>query len=309
MENQLPARELTVSVIMPAYRAAKTICRAIDSILAQTYPVDEILVIDDESPEDLAEVLRGYGDRVRLFRQPRGGAAAARNRGIDISSGDLVTFLDSDDQWLPETVALGVEVFRKCPDVGLVVGRYILQNSSTGEVQGTAGPQLAWCGRRLNVERPRLLEYARATSTGSLIIRRSLLGQNRFDETLTTAEDRDLWLRLLAGGTVFFLSNTLNRVFLRDDSLSHKNLDVDCRCMMRVIERYSDLLGAANCRREKSYVHFRWALGLPGGWSALVHWAQSVRLWPLPYRRGQVRYRMARLRALVAIVRRWGRSA
>lgn len=309
MENQLNPRELTVSVIMPAYRAAGTICRAIDSILAQTYPVHEILVIDDESPEDLAQVLGGYGDRLKLFRKPRGGAAAARNHGIDIASGDLVTFLDSDDQWLPETVALGVDVFRKWPEVGIVVGRYILQNSSTGEVQGTAGPQLSWCGRPLNVERSRLLEFARATSTGSLIIRRGLLGQHRFDETLTTAEDRDLWLRLLAGGTAFFLSDTLNRVFLRDDSLSHNNLDVDCRCMMRVIDRYSGLLGSANCRREKSHVHFRWAQGLPGGWHALKHWARSVWLWPLPYGQAQVRYRMARLRALVAIIRRWGRPA
>ncbi len=307
MNHPLPTEEPTVSVIMPAYRAAATICRAIDSILAQSYPAHEILVIDDESPEDLEQVLRKYGDRVKLLRQPRGGVAAARNRGLDIATGDLVAFLDSDDEWLPGRLALGVDVLKKWPDVGLVVSGFVWVNCDTGAEGGTGGPPLDWCNRPVRVENSRLLQLAKSTHTGSITIRRSLLGQLRFDTTLTTAEDRDLWLRLLAIGTAYFVPDIQSRVFSRADSLSNRDIDVDCRCMLRVIDRYAGLLSASDYRRERSYVYLRWARGLPGRWRALAYWTRSVWLWPLPYGRGLVTYRMVRLRVLFSIIMRRGR--
>ncbi len=80
----------TVSVIIPAYRAAHTINRAIDSPLTQTRLPDEVLVVDDGSPDDLAAPLSRYGERVRLIRKPNGGAASPRNLGIERSRGELV---------------------------------------------------------------------------------------------------------------------------------------------------------------------------------------------------------------------------
>lgn len=150
-----------------------------------------------------------------------------------------------------------------------------------------------------------LLEYARVTSTPTVVVRRSLLQEHRFDVSLATAEDRDLWLRLLAAAEVFFLSTPLCIVHLRSDSLSHGDIDLDCTCMLRVIDRYRGLLGPRQARRERSYVHYKWAGGLPGGWSALVQLVRAVWLWPWPYARDRTRCRFARPRALVAILRRW----
>jgi polysaccharide pyruvyl transferase WcaK-like protein/glycosyltransferase involved in cell wall biosynthesis len=299
-----PQQTPSVSVVIPAYRAAATICRAIDSVLAQTTPPAEILVVDDESPDDLASVLAPYGDRVKLIRQTRGGASAARNRGMESASGDLVAFLDADDQWTPDKLQRCVQAFLDYPKVGIVASRYVLRDPDEQTVR-TAGPELDWCDRPIRASGPTLLEFAKATSTPTVMARRELLQQHRFDVALTTAEDRDLWLRLLAAGDAYFVSEPLCIVHLRGDSLSHGNIDVDCTCMLRVIDRYRHLLGPLNARRERSYVNFKWASGLPGGSRALGRWLRCVWLWPLPYSRNRTRCRFARLRALAAILRRW----
>jgi len=308
MTNSTRAQPLTVSVVIPAYRAAATICRAIESVLDQTCPARGILVIDDESPEDLAAVLARYGDRVTLIRQSRGGAAAARNHGIQRATSDLVAFLDADDKWTADKLERCVHVLQEHPDVGMVASQYILQSPADQAVR-IAGPPAAWCDRPLQASGPMLLEYAKSTSTPTVVVRRGLLDQHRFDVTLTTAEDRDLWVRLLAASQAYFLAAPLCIVYLRGDSLSHGNIDVDCGCMLRVIDRYRGLLGPLHARRERSYVHFKWAVGLPGGWRAVGQLARAVWLWPLPYSRERTRSQFARLRALVAILRRWGVSA
>src|SRR4051794_23797374 len=120
----------SVSVVIPAFRAARTIGRAIDSVLAQTYPASELLVVDDGSPDDLAAAVEPYGDRVTFIRKPNGGAASARNLGVDRSQGDLVAFLDADDYWEPHNLARQVEILGQ-PDVGLPASRYFEQPPGT----------------------------------------------------------------------------------------------------------------------------------------------------------------------------------
>src|SRR5947209_192198 len=90
-----------VSTVIPAYNASGTILRAIESVLAQTRPPDEILVIDDGSTEDLSLTLEPFRACVTLIRKPNGGAASARNLGLDLSRGDYIAFLDADDYWEP----------------------------------------------------------------------------------------------------------------------------------------------------------------------------------------------------------------
>lgn len=297
------AARLQVSVVIPAYKAAATIRRAIDSVLAQTSRADEIIVVDDDSPEDHGPVLESYGSKVTYIRQPRGGAAAARNRGIAAATGDLIAFLDADDEWTPTKLAECQAVFARHPGVGVVASRYVLRDDC-GLPDETAGPKPEWCGRPVKVAGGELLDFAKATSTPTVVARREWLAGDRFDTTLTTAEDRDLWVRLLCRGDAYFIESPQCIVHVRSDSLSNGNVDVDCRCMLRVIERYQSRIGRLNAFREKSYVHYRWSLGLPAGWQALKHWALSALLWPLPYSSRRVRSRLARPRALLSIVRR-----
>lgn len=99
--NSLPK----VSVVIPAYNAAATIEKTLDSILAQTIAVGEIIVVDDGSSDATCEIVARYGDQVRVISQANAGPAAARNHGIRESQFDWIALLDADDTWLPEKLA------------------------------------------------------------------------------------------------------------------------------------------------------------------------------------------------------------
>ncbi len=104
-----------VSVIIPAYNRAHTVVETIDSVRRQTYPNIEIIVVDDGSVDDTQEVLGRYGSRIRNIHQENAGQMAARNRGIREACGEIITFLDSDDLWLPTCVERHVGVLQKAP--------------------------------------------------------------------------------------------------------------------------------------------------------------------------------------------------
>jgi glycosyltransferase involved in cell wall biosynthesis len=89
------------SVIIPAYNSAATLTRAVESVLAQSWPAHEIIVIDDGSIDDTLCVARGFGDRVRVIHQPNAGVSTARNRGAEAATGDWLAFLDADDWYYP----------------------------------------------------------------------------------------------------------------------------------------------------------------------------------------------------------------
>jgi glycosyltransferase involved in cell wall biosynthesis len=110
--------EPSVSVVIPAFRAERTIQRAIDSVLAQSVPVQEVIVVDDGSPDDLAAIVQRHGAPVILVRQANRGAAHARNTGIERSTGTYVAFLDADDYWEPRKLEYQLAVFARAPGSG-----------------------------------------------------------------------------------------------------------------------------------------------------------------------------------------------
>ena len=115
---------MKVSAIVPTYNRRSYIVRAIDSILEQTVPVDEILVVDDGSTDGTAELLEErYGARVRVIRQANTGVSGARKRGIQEAKGDWIAFLDSDDEWMPGRNAQLLEAAGRVPnDVAWIFG-------------------------------------------------------------------------------------------------------------------------------------------------------------------------------------------
>ncbi len=92
----------TISVIIPAYNAGESIIPTLESILGQTVPPAEIIVIDDGSVDHTCEVVQRFAPRVTLLKRENGGPAAARHTGIQVSSGEWIAFLDADDIWLPK---------------------------------------------------------------------------------------------------------------------------------------------------------------------------------------------------------------
>ena len=107
----------SVSVIIPTYNRSGLIARAIKSVLAAMFPGDEVLVIDDGSTDDTPAVVRAFGDAVRYIRIENSGPGAARNLGIRLAECPLVTFLDSDDEWLPDKLELQRRIMEAFPEV------------------------------------------------------------------------------------------------------------------------------------------------------------------------------------------------
>jgi glycosyltransferase involved in cell wall biosynthesis len=181
------------SVVIPAYNSGRYLGPALDSVLAQTCGDFEILVVDDGSSDDTRDVARRY-DRVRLLEQSHGGAAAARNLAVREARAPVIAFLDSDDLWNRDHLETLLALMRRDPEaIGATSGVEVLVTDGTPSGQrwvfGSEGEDL-WqtCCKGCP-----FLPSATA-------VRREALLLEPFDVTLTTANDWDLWLRLLARG-------------------------------------------------------------------------------------------------------------
>jgi glycosyltransferase involved in cell wall biosynthesis len=109
-----------VSVVIPAFNAGRYIEEALDSVFRQTYASMEVIVVDDGSTDDTTARLEPYRSRIRYLSQANAGPGAARNRGIECSSGDYLAFLDADDVWQPEKLQIQLEVAARNPGSGLI---------------------------------------------------------------------------------------------------------------------------------------------------------------------------------------------
>ena len=112
-----------VSIIIPCFRQAHFLGEAIESVLAQSDPHFEIIVVDDGSPDNTAQVVKRYPS-VRYLRQDNRGLGAARNSGTQVSSGTYLVFLDADDRLLPNHLQANLKAFEEHPDAGFVCGDY-----------------------------------------------------------------------------------------------------------------------------------------------------------------------------------------
>jgi glycosyltransferase involved in cell wall biosynthesis len=195
-----------VSVIIPTYNRAPYIADAIHSVLAQTYPNVELIVADDGSTDDTAAVVSQFGDSVTYLRMAhRGQPAATRNSGLSKATGDFIAFLDSDDLFMRDKLALQISIFHGHPSVGLVYsnGYYFREdpNQPTGHLLDglptPSGDILAELLRGNLIVSPAMV----------LITRRSLDSAGMFDERpeFFGVEDYDLWLRIAAKVPVVYL--------------------------------------------------------------------------------------------------------
>ncbi|PLX81059.1 MAG: glycosyltransferase family 2 protein [Desulfuromonas sp.] len=178
-------RDITaVSVIIPAYNAARFIPDAIESVLPQLLATDEIVVIDDGSTDATAEVVQRFEDqRVRYVYQPNRGPGAARNTGIALANAEIVGCLDADDLWAPKRLRQQLELLQCHPEVGFVKGL-------------TQVLELAPGGRFETVGQPFLF-----ANFGGSLYRRSLFERvGPIDPSLRFSEDIDWLLRAREDG-------------------------------------------------------------------------------------------------------------
>ncbi len=254
----------SVSVVIPAFRASATLGRALASLRAQLRPADEVIVVDDGSPDgpDLAAVAAGSGVPIRLIHQANGGAARARNAGIEASRGDLIAFLDADDYWEPAKLARQLGVLADRPEVGLVAGRFFSEEPGCPRRGPHRPAELAGPWDRA-VEGRGAEAFALATRvwTSTVLVRRGVLGDRRFTPGLEPAEDRELWVRLVTSTQTFLISEPLATHVHRPGSLSRASIDADCGSMLRVIRGNADLLGPRQVSSWEADTFRRWAAG------------------------------------------------
>jgi glycosyltransferase involved in cell wall biosynthesis len=115
--------EPVVSVVMPVRDGARFLEQAIASVLDQTHPAVELVVVDDGSTDESAEIARSFGERLVCVSEPPRGAGPARNRGVELATGEFLTFIDSDDLWPRTRLAVLLDAFRRRPRPDLVFGR------------------------------------------------------------------------------------------------------------------------------------------------------------------------------------------
>lgn len=178
-----------VSVIIPTYNRARYICRAINSVLDQTFTDYEIIVVDDGSTDNTREVLAPYGGKIVYIPQTNQGVSAARNKGIEQAKGEYIAFLDSDDYWMPEKLIEQVKILDANPRVGIVYCRMPIINAK-GEKIGMKPAGVS--GRNLQ----ELLEVGGDIPTSTVMIRRECFSKaGMFDRTLSMGEDMEMWMR------------------------------------------------------------------------------------------------------------------
>ncbi len=192
-----------VSVIIPTYNRAAVLKRAIRSVLDQTFRDFELIVVDDGSTDSTPELLARFDGKLRPIFQENRGAAAARNTGIRHSTGELVAFLDSDDEWLPDKLVRQITLFDPNRHA------FVCHTEEIWLRDGTKVPQKAIHRKQGGQFFERAIERC-LISPSSVMISRSLLDEvGWFDEELPAAEDYDLWLRITAFHEVDFVPEPL----------------------------------------------------------------------------------------------------
>ena len=195
---------MTVSVVIPTYNHAQYVLAALDSVFAQTLPADEVIVVNDGSPDDTADRLRPLAEagRIRYIEQPNAGQGAARNRGLAEARGTYIAFLDDDDRWPADKLRWQVDALDRSPGAVMVYGPHQLLSADGAEL--SEDPNQA-------PHEPRGDAHAAfrrrnwILSIGQTLIRADALRAiGGFDPTIWGSDDWDLYVRLARRGPFLF---------------------------------------------------------------------------------------------------------
>jgi glycosyltransferase involved in cell wall biosynthesis len=250
-----------VSVIIPTYNRAHMIAPSLESALAQTLREYEIIVVDDGSTDTTRDFLhKAYGNQIRYIAHPANrGLSAARNTGIEHARGTYIAVLDDDDLWLPEKLALQVDLMKASPDM-----------------------VLAYCGTMKVDCRGAQLEEIKPDMRGHLfaemlnrnclkgpasvaIFSREILGESGvFDTGLSSCADWDLWIRLARCGRIDFVDRPLVKYVMHQSNM-HSNISGMARDTFAILDKYLPLLKQDNGSvypGDRIYsnhlIHFAW---------------------------------------------------
>lgn len=226
-----------VSVIMPVYNGERFIAQAIDSVLTQTYPQWELIVVNDGSTDGTADILARYTDpRIRCTYQENQGLAITRNTGIRVATGEYLAFLDADDEWEPQFLQTCCEVLAQRHDLAAVYTRNVFIDGQGHRLPGLGGQTLSGPEvRRHLVEEGLFL--------GAMVARKDVIVEvGMFDTQLAGhgTEDWDLWLRIAYCYPILGIPMPLARYRVYPGTMSTNAAGMHA-CRLSVIEKHFGL--------------------------------------------------------------------
>ncbi|MBF0413346.1 MAG: glycosyltransferase family 2 protein [Desulfamplus sp.] len=231
-------QNIKFSIVIPLYNKEKEIKRAIDSVLNQTLQEFELIIVDDGSIDKSASIVRQYNDgRIKFIQQKNAGVSAARNTGIANCRNDYIAFLDADDEWKNNHLAIINNLIHHYPDAGVYATLYQVLNSKGRKSipKFSSIPPFPWEGILLPSYFSAALEGEPVCSSTAVIPKSVLLIVGNFATTTSMGEDKDLWERIAIkypiafsnqiGATYFLNSNNrISKIFFNIISKCPNNL-------------------------------------------------------------------------------------
>ncbi|MCS6846140.1 MAG: glycosyltransferase [Anaerolineae bacterium] len=249
-----------VSIIIPTYNYGHGVAEAIDCALGQTYPHVEVIVVDDGSSDNTRNVLAKYGNRIKAIHKTNGGVSTARNVGFEVSQGEYLLFLDSDDLIPLDKLARLVSAMKSQPSWGMVYSAWQCVDETGQRILSEVRHRKQ--GRLL---RDLLLRVV-TMPPGCVLIRRACLQRvGLFDPQLSAAADIDLWIRVAhAGYAIGYVDEFLFQYRILGNSMS-RNIDKMAQDDLRQLDKYfsrddiPDNIRALEDRARAS-IYYNWAL-------------------------------------------------
>lgn len=276
-----------VSIILPTYNRAEVLPRAIHSVLSQDFGNYELIIIDDGSTQEMQAVIQQFGDpRIRSFRfEANQGVGKARYEGIKQARGCLISFIDSDDMWMPGKLSYQVSLFKKYSEVEIIFGNFHNMNAVTGE-EGHGFSQAKQSLGMLDVRSPEDGFYIVERGIPEAILKQNFFATptvmlrskvfekvGNFNVTLSGGEDFEFWFRAALRGICYaYTTNILIERCKDEKSVTSKTLlfvpyylnalDI---CEKTAIEcGRTDLIIHIHQARQRAWISLLRAYGLEG---------------------------------------------
>ena len=196
-----------ISVVIPLYNKEKQIAHTLRSVFAQTFQDFEVVIVDDGSTDgSVAEVEKFADSRIRLIRQANAGVAAARNRGIEEAQGELIAFLDADDEWKPEYLATQYHLYQKYPECSVYACNYEFRDFE-GKVTPTIIRKLSFEGENgilSNYFEVASCSHPPLWTSAVMVKRKAIQAIGGFPVGIKSGEDLLTWARLAVNGTIAY---------------------------------------------------------------------------------------------------------
>lgn len=262
---------ISISAVIPAYNSARFLALAIESILQQTRPVDEIIVVDDGSTDETRKIAKSFGERITYIHQLNKGPSAARNRGIESAKGNWIAFLDADDQWTPDKIDKQLIALDKEPGLKLLA-------ADMSEID-EAGNLLtkSMLAKHHFLERFQSLNGAPIPSalaellkknfipTGTVLAEKSVLvDTGLFNSSIRFGEDLELWAKIACQHPITCLPEVmmLRRQHEKNATQSTAPMLEDLIAVMKSINAYSpEQLKKENINGSELVAEAYWQLG------------------------------------------------